>query len=358
MALSERENYLRNATMTGPEWMPIIVAISDASWLEYKDEMEDVAARHRVLFPGFEKGKRDYDNYDFASNYSRAGKEFTDAWGCVWENHIDGIHGQVKKSPLDDWSALEDFRAPEPDTCDDMGAFDWDAARKALEKDRAAGGVAAGSTNHGFLFLRLQYLRGFENLMIDIATDEPKLHKLVDIIYGFNKRRIDKWLAMDVDMMSFAEDLGTQNASVMSPKDFRKWIAPTYKKLMRPFRENGKQVFLHSDGYIMELMDDLIDCGVTIINPQDLCNGIDNLAKYVKGRVCIQLDIDRQKIVPFGTRKDIRDLIEEEVRKLGSPAGGLEMIVGIYPPTPPESVDALCAAFEEFRTYWFDGRGK
>jgi hypothetical protein len=107
----------------------------------------------------------------------------------------------------------------------------------------------------------------------------------------------------------------------------------------------------------MELIDLLIEAGVTIINPQDLCNGIDNLAREVKGRVCISLDVDRQKIVPFGTRREIRELVREEVMKLGSPRGGLMLVAGIYPPTPPENVDALCCAMEEFRTYWWDGRG-
>jgi hypothetical protein len=97
----------------------------------------------------------------------------------------------------------------------------------------------------------------------------------------------------------------------------------------------------------------LLDCGVTIFNPQDLVNGIDEIARQLKGRVCIDLDVDRQSIVPFGTRREIRALIEEEVRKLGSPQGGLTMIVGIYPPTPPEHVDALLDAFEEFRTLWW-----
>jgi len=77
----------------------------------------------------------------------------------------------------------------------------------------------------------------------------------------------------------------------------------------------------------------------------------------MKGRVCIRLDIDRQDIVPHGTRSEIRDLIEEGVRKLGAPEGGLEFIAGVYPPTPPENIDALCSALEEFRTYWWDGRG-
>jgi len=109
---------------------------------------------------------------------------------------------------------------------------------------------------------------------------------------------------------------------------------------------------MHHDGYIMDIMDEIIESGVSIVNPQDLVNGIDNIAREVKGRLCIRIDIDRQKVLPYGSPKDVRDLIREEVLKLGSPAGGLEMIVGIYPPTPLENVEALLSALEEYRTYW------
>lgn len=69
--------------------------------------------------------------------------------------------------------------------------------------------------------------------------------------------------------------------------------------------------------------------------------------------MCIRLDIDRQKIDPFGTQ-EIHDLIEEEIRKLKSSEGELEFIAGIYPPAPPENLDALCRVIEKFRTWWWD----
>lgn len=104
----------------------------------------------------------------------------------------------------------------------------------------------------------------------------------------------------------------------------------------------------------MDIVDPLLATGLDVINPQDLVNGVDVLAREVKGRVCIRLDIDRQSVLPYGTRQEIRELIEIETRVLGSPAGGLEFICGIYPPTAPDNVDALCCALEEFRTYWWD----
>jgi uroporphyrinogen-III decarboxylase len=242
-------------------------------------------------------------------------------------------------------------------TQEDRGAADWERRRRNVEEARVNGGLTSGGVAHGFLFMRLWYLRGFENLMMDVASDDPHLPRLIKLIAEHERWIVNQWLDIGVDLMQFGEDLGTQVASIISPAKFAQYVAPVYKSLMQPCRAAGTHVALHSDGHVMELMDQFIECGVNIINPQDLCNGIDNLAREVKGRICIRLDIDRQRIVPFGTRKEIRDLIEEEVRKLGSPAGGLELNVGIYPPTPPQNVDALCSAMEEFRTYWWDGRG-
>lgn len=336
--------------------MPCTVAISGASWDQLRHDLEDVLARHPVLFPDFNKGQRDFDKQDFGPGH-RAGERFTDAWGCVWESAVDGIEGVVLGHPLDDWSRLDAYQPPDPLVQADRGPADWEAARSAVEKARQAGRIASGGLPHGYVFMRLTYLRGFENLMYDIASQDPRLQKLIDMLVAHNREIIDQWLALGVDLMDLGEDLGAQKASMISPGDFERWIAPAYKALIGPCREAGCLVALHSDGHVMELMDAFVACGIDIINPQDLCNGIDNLAREVKGRMCIRLDIDRQTIVPYGTRRDIRALIEEEVRKLGSPRGGLEMIAGIYPPTPAQNVDALCDAMEEFRTYWWDGRG-
>jgi hypothetical protein len=276
----------------------------------------------------------------------------------VWRTAIDGIEGNVEEHPLEDWGKFRDYAPPDPLLQADRAPADWDKAQREVEEARAEGRLTLGGLPHGFFFMRLYYLRGFENLMLDIASEEPRLEQLINIVETHDRKMVEKWLSLKVDVMEFGEDLGTQTASTISPRSFRKWVAPSYKRLMGRCREAGCHVVMHSDGYIMELMDDLLKCGVTIINPQDLCNGIDALRREVKGRMCIKLDIDRQKIVPFASRSEIRALIEEEVRKLGSPQGGLEVKVGLYPPTPPENIDAVCDALEEFRTYWWDGRAK
>ena len=171
MPLSHRENYIRNARFQGPEWIPANVSISGASRVQLREDLEDVMARHPWMYPGFEKGKIDYDNFQFGNAY-RAGEKFVDNWGCTWESSIDGIEGVVMGHPLSDWSALGTWQPPDPLKVGDRGPVDWDRIRADVAKAKAAGALTAGGVPHGFLFMRLTYLRGFENALLDMATGE------------------------------------------------------------------------------------------------------------------------------------------------------------------------------------------
>jgi len=355
MGLTPRENYLRNASMARPDYMPVGVHISNASWDQLREELEDVVTRHPRIWPGFQRGQRNYEHFRFGPAH-QAGEPFRDAWGCVWETSMNGIEGVVTQHPLATWDAWEKYAVPDPIATGDRGPVDWAWLREEMDRRKAAGELASGGPPHGFHFMRLTYLRGFEDLMVDMAMEEPRLDELVEALYDHNRTIVDEFLDMDVDMISLAEDLGSQGASIISPAMFRRYCKPSYERLIAPCRARAKHVYLHSDGYIMDLLDDLIVAGVTILNPQDLCNGIDNLRRELKGRVCISLDVDRQTTVPYGSPAEIRELVEEEVRTLGSPDGGLELVAGIYPPTPPGNIDALASAFEEFQTYWFEGK--
>ena len=92
--------------------------------------------------------------------------------------------------------------------------------------------------------------------------------------------------------------------------------------------------------------------GVQVLNLQDRVNGIDWIRRRFKGRICIDLDIDRQSVTRFGTPRDIERLIRDEVRALGSREGGLMMIYGLYPGVPLANVAALMDAMERYATYY------
>jgi len=115
---------------------------------------------------------------------------------------------------------------------------------------------------------------------------------------------------------------------------------------MKPAREAGVIVHMHSDGDIRDLIDDIIEGGVDIINLQDNVNGIDWIAERFSGRTCVELDIDRQQITVFGTPKEIENHIAKAIKSIGTPQGGLMMVYGLYPGTPVENIRALMDAME------------
>jgi hypothetical protein len=78
--------------------------------------------------------------------------------------------------------------------------------------------------------------------------------------------------------------LGTQTSTILSAEKLRKYIFPAYRRLIGPCKKAGILVELHSDGRTLDILDDQVRLGVDIVNPQDLCNGIDNLAKTIKGK--------------------------------------------------------------------------
>jgi len=346
----ERERWLRCVELRSGDAVPCRVHISPAARRQHGRALAGVVRRYPAVEADLPESE---DECAALDAIHQKGNEFQDAWGCGWHNLQEGVIGQVCRPALADWQSLADYEPPSPAVSGHFGPTDWEREERFIRSAQTEGALTAGAVAHGFFFLRLCYLRGFENLMMDVASAEPRLDHLCDMVLDFNRGIVERYMALGVDVMHFGDDLGMQRQLAISPDAWRRYVKPAYAELFGMCRDAGTHVYLHSDGYIVDIMPDLIECGVTILNPQDLCNGIDNLAAELKGRVCIDLDVDRQSIVPFGTRQEIHDLIEEEVRKLGSPQGGLMMVCGIYPPTPPENVDALCSAFEQFRTYWW-----
>jgi uroporphyrinogen-III decarboxylase len=242
-----------------------------------------------------------------------------------------------------------------------MGPVDWDATRVELAEAIGAGQPAIGSLRHGHTFLQLCDIRGYENLVYDMADGEPRLWRLVGMLEDFNAALVRSLLDAGAEIIAYPEDLGMQTGPIISPKHFRQHIKPSYERLMRLARERGAIVHMHSDGNLHELIDDIVEPegGVDVMNLQDLVNGIDWIAKRFgaksrgsKARTCVELDIDRQSVTASGSPSEIDALIRGEVEALGSREGGLMMIFGLYPGLPPQNVAAVMNAMERYAFYY------
>lgn len=121
---------------------------------------------------------------------------------------------------------------------------------------------------HGHTFLQLSDIRGYENLIFDMADEGVRLTKLIAGIEEFNMAIVNRYIALGADQITYAEDLGMQSGPMLSPAHFRKYIKSVYKRLMEPALKSGRIVHMHSDGDIRLLVDDIVDDGVKVINLQ------------------------------------------------------------------------------------------
>jgi hypothetical protein len=181
-----------------------------------------------------------------------------------------------------------------------------------------------------------------------MADGEKRLRQLIEMVESFSAAIVQCYIESGVAMMRYPEDLGMQIGPMLSPEHFRTYIKPIYEHVMAPARKAGCLIHMHSDGDIRVLADDLVAGGIDALNLQDIVNGIDWIAANLKGRLCIDLDIDRQQITRFGEPEQIDSLIRTEVQTLGSREGGLMMIYGLYPGVPVENARAVAGAMQRY----------
>ena len=350
MYLKIDQNTLRAIRFEQPDYIPMVFWINPACWSHYpKDALIQLMSEHPLLFTDFDPEK--FQPPELAP-WERAGRPYTDSWGCTWETAEDGLTGVVNGHPLADWDKWAEFTPPDAAKTDGMAEVNWDEIRQKFEQAKSKGEYGAGGLEHGHMFLRLTYLRGYENILFDMTDGDPRLGQLIEMIENFSMEIVKRYLELEAAVMYYPEDLGMQMGPMLSPENFRKYIKPVYNKLSAAAREKGALVHMHSDGDIRTLAEDIIDSGVDVLNLQDMVNGIDWIGANLKGRVCIDLDIDRQQVTRFGSPVDIEKLIREEVEKLGSREGGLMMIYGLYPQVPLENVKALMDALERHAVYY------
>jgi len=337
------QNYLRTVKFQNPKWIPCTVGIMPATWKKYREDVENIVLRHPNIFPDYRKGMR---NFDEMEPKHRKGY-FVDPWGCGWHNIFEGMTGEQTTHPLERWDALRTYKAPDTSQDDWANHLDWSKIRENAKKTKRRGKLARGGLSHGFMFMRLYYLRGFENLMIDFATKEPKLRRLIDMVLNRNMQLIKEWLKMGVELMYFGDDLGAQTSLPISPKHFRQYLKPCYAKMFDLCHDAGVLVYFHTDGHVLEVIDDLIECGIDIINPQVRANTLKGLAEIAKGKVCINLDLDRQ-LFPFAKPIEIKRHIKQAVDVLGYKKGGLMLYAECEPDVPLKNIETICEAFEEY----------
>jgi len=315
------EHYIKAITWDHPAELPMMIGILPAMWMQLGDEMIRFAREYADLISYIPASAEECRSH-LAPRY-RAG-EWTDEWGCVWRNDHEGMDAYIAGHPV---PRREDIAGLQiPDLCE------------------------SNLLPHGFMYLRLLDLRGFEEAMFDFAEECDELQVLIDKVLEYNCRQIAFKLPSVDRVMGFGDDLGMQAGLAIGADKWRKYLGPCFTKLYGIVKAAGKFVYMHTDGCIHEIMPDLQRCGVDMINPQFRANGLDNLVRVCRGKIPINLDLDRQ-MFPFATPSQLKDHVRECVEALWLPQGGLGLNLELNYDVPLENAAALLDALREVKHY-------
>ena len=240
----------------------------------------------------------------------------------------------------------------------DVERFDWpdpalfDLRGMRAECEHWRGYPILGASSEPFyLYCRL---RGMEQALEDLVRYPAVADAILEHIFEFDYaliRRVLEEAGDLIDLVYIAEDLGTQESLLMSPRTFRRFLKPRMARLIELVHSHGAKVFHHDDGAIRPLLPELIEIGIDILNPvQWRCRGMDReaLTRDFGPRVVFHGGIDNQRTLPFGSPEDVRHEVRENIRLFRDGRGYIVAPChNIQANTPTENILALYEAVHE-----------
>jgi len=263
-----------------------------------------------------------------------------DEWGALWKNLGRTNLGEVKEFPLKSWDDFASLSIP-----DVNAPHRWQALEGLRERAGERFILASGIS----IYERVHFIRGLENTWLDIYDRPFELCGLIDRLVEMNLAAIRRYAAAGADGLIFCDDWGLQHSLMISPRAWRQIWKPRYARIFQAAHQAGLFTFLHSCGYIIDILNDLIEIGLDAIHMDQQENmGLERLGAQFGGRLTFFAPVDIQNTMVYGTPGEIRAYCRKMAALLGRPAGGF---IPRWYSDPvgaghsQEAVDVMCREF-------------
>jgi uroporphyrinogen decarboxylase len=274
---------------------------------------------------------------------------YEDAWGVTWAHpHSEG-HYYVRKPVLTGVltaDTLKNYPWPDPDD-----ATYTDGLRERARKLHEETDYAVILCPPVGVFHQCQFMRGYDQWLIDAAADPVAFAGLADAVLEYwmgLARNLIRACMPYIDAIFYGDDIAFQNGPMMGPAMFRRTMKPRLKQIMDMYRQEAGAripIIYHTCGAAASLIPDLIDIGVTCLNPvQVAATGMDTavLKKQFGRDMAFLGGVDTQWVLPFGTPDDVRAEVRRRVADLNADGGYiLGAVHNIQAEVPPENVAAM-----------------
>lgn len=275
--------------------------------------------------------------------------ESIDCWG-VRRKQVGGYR-DIVNSPLQGATRedLRNFGWPEP-RIDEALLARWEAEARALHAEGRYV-VLAEHPVYGVLELGC-WMCGYEDFLYRLVGDPDFVRTFFDIVLDLQLRLIEPYyraLGPYIDLTTSGDDFGIQCSPMLAPRAFRTLVAPYFAERIRRTKELAHCYYWHHTcGSVYALLDELIACGVDILNPvQTSATGMspEQLKADYGARIVFWGAMDVQQFLPQATPAEVQahalslmDVLGRDGGYVMAPAHNMQDDV------PPENIVAWVEA--------------
>jgi hypothetical protein len=141
------------------------------------------------------------------------------------------------------------------------------------------------------------------------------------------------------------DDWGMKESLLINPETWREIFKPLYKEYCDMIHAAGKFSFFHTDGHTEAIFSDFIEVGIDAVNAQLFTMDVEDLARRYLGKITFWGEIDRQQILPFGTRREVQEAVQRIRALLDDGTGGVIAQCEWGKDNPKENIEAVFQAW-------------
>ncbi|MDR2686381.1 MAG: GNAT family N-acetyltransferase [Oscillospiraceae bacterium] len=245
-------------------------------------------------------------------------------------------------------------------TMDGLAAYPFPrlaGGNEGAQREQAARIKARGLAAYGHMSCTVWetawYMRGMEDLLVDMAEGDEKAAFLLDVVTDYSEKQAAAFARAGVDVIALGDDIGMQRAPMMSLALYREYLKPRLARVIRAAREVKPDLLIqyHSCGFVEPFLGDLVEVGVDILNPvQPECMPFADIYAKYGDRLSFNGALGTQTTRPFGAPEDVRRVVFENLDIAGD-RGGLFVCPThvVEPEVPWENIEAYFKACEEYK---------
>ncbi|HML47351.1 MAG TPA: uroporphyrinogen decarboxylase family protein, partial [Clostridia bacterium] len=156
-------------------------------------------------------------------------------------------------------------------------------------------------------------MRRMDNALMDVAAEPEQVAGFLDRLMPLALSCVEAAAECGADGVIIADDWGMQFSPFISPASFRALFKPAYARIAQACHARDMDFMLHSCGFVLPLVDDMIDAGIDVFQfDQPEAAGCTLWAERYGQKAVFYSPVDIQKIMPTGDRA----LIEEGARHM------------------------------------------